>query len=331
MGLYVHPQLGIGRPVAGEFDSAYQGELEEEIIGGKDTRTKVKDSTKPPYRWICRIIANYQDPKLNGGAQFRKIGTGLLIGPRHVLTNAHNVFEFAGGSVYRPLAVTVNPGQNMGPLPFGYAVAPEEGFRLSSFYKQGKSLCHDYAVLLLREDLGNRSFPATRGKPLGWWGHPELGDGTRIEFVGSDKLKRKAVHLAGYPGDKCDGIPLYPNAAGRCVSGRPSGPPELNACLKRGRQGNLQYGSRGDVVDVPNATAPGFFLHDADACPSQSGSPVWLQSGNKRILVGIHTGAAHRASLTCAVDTPPGKTPDINRAIHINLSVLENIRRWLKE
>ena len=50
----MHPQLGIGTVVASE------GEFEEELIGYRDTRSPVKNTTKIPYRWICQIVCRVQ-------------------------------------------------------------------------------------------------------------------------------------------------------------------------------------------------------------------------------------------------------------------------------
>lgn len=52
-----------------------------------------QQTTAIPNRWICRIESRFRvrDPSTLKFAEVRSFGTGVLIGPRHVLTAAHNI------------------------------------------------------------------------------------------------------------------------------------------------------------------------------------------------------------------------------------------------
>lgn len=318
-----HPQLGYGMIVSDEVDS----EVEEEIIGKSDTRKPVKDTIKVPYRWICQILATFQAPSLAGGDPTVKIGTGVLVGPRHVLTAAHNVRERFNGTVLTARQVEISPGQNRGLLPFGrYKI---KGFKAPKEW-DGSAHCYDYAVIELEEDVGTNKFKSLRDKPLGFWGSTGAGEDTKIELLDPAKLRKKTIHLSGYAGDKCGYMTIVPHTPGaRCYAGQATpGPAELKQCMNNKLLGSAQYGTKGKVIDPGRGGLEQLLLYDADTCGAQSGSPVWMQSGRYRYLVGVHTGTFDLSSGTCA-NTQPGNIVDANRATRLTDQVLKNIRSWM--
>lgn len=322
MTTITHPLLGYGTIASGEY------ELEDEIVGRGDSRSPVKNTTKPPYRWICQIIATVQDPSIKGCAPTPFVGTGLLIGPRHILTAAHTVWFRKNGAVYRPKKVEVLPGRSVGSLPFGSwriqrAFFPKE-------YVPGDGSCFDYAILTLEESIGGKRFPSIKNQHLSYWGSGESGNDTRMEVIEPAQLRKKTVHVVGYAGDKCGLMPVVPFKPGdRCYDGRPTpGSATLKQCLQNGLGGSAQYGDKGRVLDMRGGGPLQYFIYDADTCGSQSGGPVWMQSGGKRYLVGVHTGPFHQATGVC--NNPlSGAGADSNRAIRLDQTVLRNIRNWI--
>jgi len=63
------------------------------IVGGIDSRKCNKDTTSAPYRYTCLIEARYRHTYKTSFKQgdfvLHAAGTGVMIGPRHVLTAAH--------------------------------------------------------------------------------------------------------------------------------------------------------------------------------------------------------------------------------------------------
>ncbi|MEP7363006.1 MAG: hypothetical protein ABI972_07110 [Acidobacteriota bacterium] len=317
----IHPQLGYGTILPGE------AEMEDELVGNRDTRSPVRNTTKLPYRWICQIVCRV------AGQPKPAVGSGLLIGPRHVLTAAHVVWwKENNGTVVRPGSIEVTPGRNVKKRPFGTWKVADKKFPKE--YTPGPGSCHDYALLVLEDTIGGRKFPDTGPHTLSYWGSREAYNDTRIEYLEPAKLRKQAVHVSGYPFDKCGYLPRIASVPGaRCYANQNApAPPGFKDCLldKDELAGSAQFSDKGRILDLRSGGPAQYLIHDADTCKAQSGSPMWIQSKGKQYLVGIHTGEFHQKTGTCT-DPSPGVLSDVNRGIRLDKNVLENIWKWIKE
>lgn len=147
---------------AGESDLR-AGEATAESVIGPDTRTRVNNTTSYPYRTIGRIDVGC---------------TGTLIGPRHVLTAGHCVYNINTDKWYSNLNFT--PGQNGATKPYG-TIGWAKALSVKGWTQQHKR-DYDYAMIVLKENVGNT---------VGW-----LGYGWK------DPMPKYNVNINGYPGDK---------------------------------------------------------------------------------------------------------------------------------
>jgi glutamyl endopeptidase len=156
----------------------FDDEGESEIIG-KDTRVRIPDTTKAPFRYICHLEYD--------GASWC---TGTLIGPRTVLTAGHCLAQAD------PTRMRVIPGQNrtLEPLPATHAVRfiPAPGFQALSQT--------DYGIIHLADPIGAK---------VGFWTletHQTKEDRVGTSILPSGSLPMPAgqlkVNVCGYPGDK---------------------------------------------------------------------------------------------------------------------------------
>ena len=106
-------------------------------------------------------------------------GSGVMVGPQHVLTAAHNVYDnkISEWAEY----VKVSPGANSGSAHFGTSIVV--GAFVPKEYVDGNHK-HDLAFLVLSEDLG---------KQTGW---------ATITALNDDEFEDTAFKVTGYPGDK---------------------------------------------------------------------------------------------------------------------------------
>jgi V8-like Glu-specific endopeptidase len=297
-------------PFLGHFELERLGalELEEDDsltekpctgIIGPDNRIRVRQALDIPYRWVCQISAR----RRKGGAlrKFGPVGTGILISPRFVLTAAHLLHgseKDARGQWVDIEAeyVVVTPARNQNSpsgndQPFGQFEA--RGWRLPAKYRprSADAWKYDYAVIELKEPAGAKRAQVLGDKMLCFWGSRECGGNTQLEVLGTRELAGKTAYTAGYPADLGKGTRLY------STSGM------LSSLDILGRHGIMNY--------------------DADGCPGQSGSPIWIERDGKQYLVGIFT------KVGTGYDAVTG-TVLLNSAVRITQEVFEQISRWFE-
>jgi V8-like Glu-specific endopeptidase len=276
--------------------------LEDEVIG-PDERRLVTDTLAVPYRWVCSIDVTYPS-----GAVGR--GSGVLIGPRHVLTAAHVIYAEHGAT---PRSVYVAPGRNgrtatsgvLEPVGRIKAVAYSVSSAFLSALRIGSRF--DFALLTLDRDVSALPVRARGGQPLGHWGHPQLGAKTVLRALEPAFLTGKPVHVCGYPGDWCGRTHLDPKVGCSATD-----------------QGTAQLVHHG-LATFP-APMPGLLLHTADTFGGQSGAPVWMEfTDGSRYLVGIHVDAH------VVTDATTGRPLPItaNKAVHLSADVLALVRSWI--
>ena len=148
-------------------------------LPGEDHRIRVPDSTKYPYSTV---------------GMFSNGCTGTLIGPRHVLTAGHCVFNIKTRKWYKNLDfMPARNGNTRTRIPYLKSLS------VKGWTEQG-NWTYDYALVILKEDA-----PAD----LGWMGFGALSD---------DGLKAMLAHLIAYPQDKPAGTQWYVNCRFRDVS-----------------------------------------------------------------------------------------------------------------
>ena len=138
------------------------GAMPEQVIP-PDQRQRVQATTTTPFRAITNIDVGC---------------TGTLIGPHHVLTAGHCVYDRNDHTFYPNL--DVSPGENGGKRPYG-RIHWKKALVPSGYIDQGLSK-FDFAVILLKSDIGGK---------------------TGILAYGQRSLsKGSPVSITGYPGDK---------------------------------------------------------------------------------------------------------------------------------
>jgi V8-like Glu-specific endopeptidase len=269
---------------------------DRETIDG-DQRQRVTNTLAVPYRWVCSIDV------VRGTVLNR--GSGLLIGARHVLTAAHNVYDQRGT---RPDTVHVAPARNGRTDPLGrYLVS---GWNTTSAFLSTSraGTRFDFALLTLDKEVGLFTFRVLGDKQLGWWGSSTNGQGTSLQPLRPAFLESKDVVVCGYPGDKCGALPYDP----------------ATGCPARDQATTL-WSNFGPAHFAPGLD--GILLHAADTHKGQSGSPVWIKSrDSSRRLVGVHV-APNRVW-----DASTGRFQVVrhNRSVHLSADVAALIQGWIR-
>ena len=260
-----------------------------------DERVRIHDTLPIPFRWVCSLDV------IRGSTLSR--GSGLLIGPRHVLTAAHNIYDAQGT---HPDTVYVAPARNGSELPFGRikAVAYTTSSRYLTQPTAGSRF--DFALVTLESDASAVRSRAIGGAQLGHWSSPAMGHQTDLQPLDSGFLSGRPVTVCGFPGDKCDGDSCDP-ARG----------------WTREQQANTMWSHFGSASFT--VALPGIILYTADTSPGQSGSPVWIRfTSGRRSLVGLHVNANR------VVNADTGHvTVTANRGVFLDRDVLSLVRGWM--
>lgn len=170
----------VGEASAETLDDADRVIAEEvggyiEAIIGRDTRVRVRGTTRLPWRRYCALRIT-----MPSGATFR--GTGFLIGPRAVATAGHCVYLHDQGGWAQ--SIEVIPGADGSAKPFGSVNSVS--LRSVSGWVKERQPTFDYGCVILPRG-------AFSGKGIGQFGFASFANGVL--------LSRNAV-VAGYPGDK---------------------------------------------------------------------------------------------------------------------------------
>jgi len=261
-----------------------------EVVNDQISRRHLsdQDTTAVPYRWVCMLRAT----ETNSNSRRYGLGTGVLIGPRHVLTAAHVLanWEKPGETVGSRL--TVQLGRNGQYKPFeseeilGWQVHPQwvakHGERR---YLQTK---YDYGLVTLKKDVSRWKHQFLGGCELSYWGAQGVC-GARSEVgVSPAQIMGQEAQVTGYPGD----LPKYTLWSG---------------------SGSITFDSYHKVI-----------LHTANTSGGQSGGPVWFMRNGVPCLAGIHSAPGTRLQ-----DARGRITRTNNRAALISPDVLLKLKAWM--
>lgn len=244
---------------------------------------RVENALVSPYRCICRIVARAYDKPENESS----IGSGFLISPYHVLTCAHVIHPLEAPHTEN---IDVYPAQN-GPddnaVRFranGWAVSP--GWRPNDCRTAGE----DYGIIRLAN-------PA----PYGFF---------QLRPFDPAIVTSKTVQLAGYPSSARE-----PKARDMYRStGRAIGAVVIEGCgTETRRKPTLQFHIAPSILSSTR-----LFAHNLTTAESVSGSPLWIEEGGSRTIIGLHErstvvecGVVHRA------------------AVFLNEAVRAQVARWM--
>lgn len=269
---------------------------EREVLHSPDQRIQVGNTDAVPFRFVCHLELTARDtgnPKVTA----RSIATGILVGPRHVLTTGHTLLAQNGR--FQATHAWVSPGRNGRATPFGRVEATR--FRThANWVRNGvQDDNYDYGLITLDDAIAARRFKSLRNAPLGCWGDAANGGGTRLTRLDPVTLDGQTINVAGYPDDQAAG-----------TQWRSSG------------QLTMMRNSQGRITTMDRRMA-----HDADTHSSQSGSPVWLHDPKTgfRHLVGIHEAVIN---VTTQSKSGPQQRR-LNVAVRVTREMLSQLAAWM--
>lgn len=211
------------------------------VIAGKDGRIPIDKPYSSLYRVHAQLNMTFGDSKYGG--------SGTLVGPRHILTAAHNVFSRDTKKWASKILVRVALDGKY--LPFDQ----QKAVRVYTYRKWVNELDpsydsadYDMALVVLDRDIGIR---------VGWYGLAYL---PQIAFG-----EERHLCIAGYPKE---------------VKGTDHSTHETDKVGEFRKMWRMSH--------KMNFIAPEKLYYDIDTSSGQSGSSIWYEEGDKRYIVGVH-------------------------------------------
>ncbi|MBN9343684.1 MAG: hypothetical protein BGO76_01725 [Caedibacter sp. 38-128] len=161
-------------PESAPFDNGFMNQL------------KGRDINAAPYRYCGNLFITFPHAKGNKSSLGRALGSGILIGPNHVLTVGHNVFDHERGGWAQEVIFT--PAQHKASKPFGET----KGVILKTFKNwitgAGTNYDYDMGLIILDEPVGYKA---------GWAGLIGIDDSFFSSFIQEEKKRTNSFTNSG--------------------------------------------------------------------------------------------------------------------------------------
>jgi glutamyl endopeptidase len=152
--------------------------LDSKIVIGPDDRRLITPTVSYPWRAITKLFMTFPNGK-------KFICSGVLISPKYVLSAGHCVFDATQGGW--ATSVELIPGLDGAYKPYGSVYASY--LRSYSGWTVDGNGDFDISLITLASPIGNT---------VGWFGYTHYAD-----------PKNYWANIAGYPGDRDDGLKMY--------------------------------------------------------------------------------------------------------------------------
>ena len=219
--------------------------------------------------------------------------TGTMIGPRHLLTAGHCIYNRTSNSW---MTFTVTPGRAGATLaPYGSVSFPSAGFNwyfTPTGWRQaspsGGSRQYDFGLIILPERIGEDT------GWMGWW------------VEGASSLSKKNHLNRGYPS-------CAATSGGVARTDDPGDPGSSVVCVAQHLYGDVNNCALGEFSKTDGDGWSRLFMHSCDASGGHSGSAVYHYEDGMPVVSGIHTYStcgftAATAACTASDDRPLGAT-----------------------